>query len=111
MTKTELSIKTLKYTIIKENTKNTKVLFAGGGGGGRSIIRWFSLFAGEFYKLTPAKSSSLVKKHGNEDFKHGINNNNNNNNNIFNFSSFTLSEANYRLTIWLSRYSFFLFYL
>ena len=31
------------------------------------------------------------------------NNNNNNNNNLFNLSSFTLSEANYRLTTWLSR--------
>jgi hypothetical protein len=30
---------------------------------------------------------------------------------IFNLSSFTLSEANYRLTTWLSRYSLFLFYL
>jgi hypothetical protein len=32
-----------------------------------------------------------------------INNNNNNNNNILNLSLFTLSEANCRLTIWLSR--------
>jgi hypothetical protein len=33
-----------------------------------------------------------------------------NNNNLFNLSSFTLSEANYRLTTWLSRYSPFLFF-
>jgi hypothetical protein len=39
------------------------------------------------------------------------NNNSNNNNNLSNLSSFTLYEANYRLTTCLSRYSLFLFYL
>jgi hypothetical protein len=46
---------------------------------------------------------SLIIRHNN--------NNNNNNNNLSNLNSFTISEASYRLTTWLSRYSLFLFHL
>jgi hypothetical protein len=56
MTKRDLRIKEkLKYIIMTKNSKNTKTLFGGGGGGPVNYSQIFAISEGS-RNLTPAKS-------------------------------------------------------